>query len=510
MASTTQPMLVALAAGSLGLTVACVLVACLRMKPRNEPEVVSPAPSQGSIEGKAVLDRAAVATTKTAVLTEEQVSTFLRDGVLVVPGVLTVDEVEACRAGLHAHLFEVAGVDHQDLHATAGGLRSLSSTHGSGGVLDVFYPAFKLQLAEHPKLFGAVSELWAASFASAVHPDFRHRYGPFNPARGYAYIDRVCFRVPDDVAHLHAADPNAPPAVAAAATVAVLLAPASPSAGGDMAHAPAAASPPPPAPLPLGKNAQKRRRPLQRSLTPHLDCCPADYHLPIQGGKVVRKWRPIQALVALTGGQVEPQMGGFEAAKGFHLEFETWAKQRAAHSNGGSSSGKSSSSGGSTKGVSGSAGGMRVGFGQATKAAPCVGEYTPIRPHEDAAVLRRVAHVPCNAGDLVLWDNRIPHANSFRHLGSEAREAVFLGFLPDVPLNQAYARAQLAAWRRGVPPNDQWVEPTRAPALQQPPPGQVNASGRHGGEGEALKNEEGAYAFSSLGRKLMAVDPWNA
>lgn len=38
------------------------------------------------------------------VLTQEQIDTFLRDGVLVVPNVLSPDEVAAARAGLHSEL----------------------------------------------------------------------------------------------------------------------------------------------------------------------------------------------------------------------------------------------------------------------------------------------------------------------------------------------------------------------------------------------------------------------
>lgn len=97
--------------------------------------------------------------------------------------------------------------------------------------------------------------------------------------------------------------------------------------------------------------------------------------------------------------------GGFEAAKGFHRDFDSWAESRVASASG---RGKKSGSG--------------VADDKAQRAAPCVGEYTPIRPVEDAAVLVRVLPVACRAGDLVCWDNRIPHANSRGNCAETARE----------------------------------------------------------------------------------------
>jgi len=252
--------------------------------------------------------------------------------------------------------------------------------------------------------------------------------------------------------------------------------------------------------------------------------------------------------VALTDEQVDPQKGGFEAAKGFHLEFGTWAKQRApaqqqqpppsssrkggvsTSGNNGSTSNSSRRKKGASKGALESSnctsisGNKQSTGGLSQTAAPCVGEYTPIRPREDAAVLKRVEHVACRAGDLVLWDNRIPHANSLNHLGLAAREAVFLGFLPAVALNQSYARAQLKAFRAGVPPSDQWIEPT----VRGPPPeaqqlseelGQGNKHVRRSSSGSSGSNQTSAegldknacsYEFSLLGRKLMAIDDWDS
>ena len=68
-----------------------------------------------------------------------------------------------------------------------------------------------------------------------------------------------------------------------------------------------------------------------------------------------------------------------------------------------------------------------------------------------------------------------------------SREVVYLGFLPDVPLNRTYAAAQLARFRSGQPPQDQWQEQPQSLPLEQ-------------------HCED--FQFSSLGRRLMGIDPW--
>lgn len=79
--------------------------------------------------------------------------------------------------------------DVNRLEETAGSLRQLSSTGGSGGVLDLFYPDFKLKMGENPRFFSAISQLWAATWADASRTDglYEHPFGPFDPRRGYFY-----------------------------------------------------------------------------------------------------------------------------------------------------------------------------------------------------------------------------------------------------------------------------------------------------------------------------------
>ena len=73
--------------------------------------------------------------------------------------------------------------------------------------------------------------------------------------------------------------------------------------------------------------------------------------------------------------------------------------------------------------------------------------------------MRRIRHVQVRAGSAVFWDYRIPHANAYRHSGTEPRAVVYCSFLPDVPVNRRYVREQLKKWNLGQIPTDQWVHP---------------------------------------------------
>ena len=78
------------------------------------------------------------------ILTEAQIAAFIRDGYVVVPGVLSKERLAAARRGLAATL-QRHGVSIEDA-ATHEGLRRLSTTRGAGGVLDLFYDRWKLDL----------------------------------------------------------------------------------------------------------------------------------------------------------------------------------------------------------------------------------------------------------------------------------------------------------------------------------------------------------------------------
>jgi hypothetical protein len=51
---------------------------------------------------------------------------------------------------------------------------------------------------------------------------------------------------------------------------------------------------------------------------------------------------------------------------------------------------------------------LTLSSGKGGEQAPCVGDFTPIRPGEDRDVLERMEHIPCRAGDLVCWVRAAP------------------------------------------------------------------------------------------------------
>ena len=196
----------------------------------------------------------------------------------------------------------------------------------------------------------------------------------------------------------------------------------------------------------------KKKNMIQRSLTPHLDCCPDRLY---ESDKAYPKWRPIQAFVALTD-TLEPNQGGFEACLEHHIHFDEWKKSRKPFF-------------------------KKNNHNEYIPISSCVGDFTPIRPIEDHDIIHRFQHIPCRAGDLVCWDFRIPHANSRANLSEYAREVVYIGILPNIEMNRIYAERQLQLYRAGIVPDDQW----------------------HEHAGQQICN----YEFSPLGRRMMTIDP---
>jgi hypothetical protein len=284
-------------------------------------------------------------------LSDDQITTFLTDGVLVVDDLLSDTDVRDCLDGLKETLASPS-VNIDDLESSGHFLRSLSSTNGSGGVLDIsYYDDWKIRtISTNPSLLSMTQQLWKAAYltntnktpmeSTSVNVDRGNSsiFGKFDCDKGYLYIDRVGYRLPTDLAEKLGAndtDPSINNAV-----------------------------------------SSKKRKSLaiQRSLTPHLDCCPETF-FSIVGKK---KWRPIQCFVSLVD-TTEPNQGGFEAAKGFHLLFDEWAKKRQPTA--------------ST-------------VDNIAKSTLCVGEYTHIRPKEDELVMKMIQHIPVKAGSAVFWDER--------------------------------------------------------------------------------------------------------
>ncbi|KAL3908432.1 MAG: hypothetical protein SGILL_008481, partial [Bacillariaceae sp.] len=99
-------------------------------------------------------------------LSAKQTEDYLENGVLVVDNVLSPAEVKQARNGFQQSL-QARGVhsfEEQD-ESSARAFDRLSSTNGSGGVLDIFYDDWKLQgIATHSKLFSITKQLWKAAY----------------------------------------------------------------------------------------------------------------------------------------------------------------------------------------------------------------------------------------------------------------------------------------------------------------------------------------------------------
>jgi hypothetical protein len=155
-------------------------------------------------------------------LDPQYIDEFIRNGVVVIPRVLDPSIVCSIRAKFHKSLRD-KGCDVLDIHNTAKeSLAMLSSTGGAGGILDIFYEDWKLHVNAMPSIVRPIQCLWKATYSQCTGI-WKTPFGAFNRSRGYMYIDRVCFRLPDMI-------------VAS-----------------------------------ISKGTKKK---LQRSLTPHLDCCP--------------------------------------------------------------------------------------------------------------------------------------------------------------------------------------------------------------------------------------------
>lgn len=382
------------------------------------------------------------------ILSTEQIQSFQNEGILVIPNILSSEEISDALENLHSTLLD-QGVDTNNLKETGHNLVKLSSTNGSGGVLDLFYPNFKLDIATNETLFKATSELWRTSYRNGKEEDgenqpewMNHPYENFDCSKGYAYLDRIGFRLPTSLAEEIGMDMQKGPSAT--------------HIGGNLS---------------MKKNKRKRSKlAIQRSLTPHLDNCPDTIN-----SKDKSKWRPIQCFISLTD-NLDPNTGGFEAVMGgFHKEFQNWAKTRE-----------------KTK--------IRKQNGDIIEInPPCIGEYTHIRPKEDGHIMKRVEHIPVRAGSAVLWDNRIPHANAYKNESDETRIVIYCSFLPDIEINRDYAKRQLEDFKNGKIPRDQWIEI------------EDNSDNSSLGAGDVVVNEElvdESYQFTSLGRKLMTIDEW--
>jgi len=518
-------------------------------------------------------------------LTPSQIESYLRDGILVVDDLLAPDEIDEANVGLSQTLKEEYGVDVNDLEGTGCGLRKASSTNGAGGVLDIFYPEWKMKIATNETLFRMTCQLWKEAYCHSgesledcmalkstmteacndgdisgnnsnsnsidVDNSFKwHPYGLFDFNKGFMYIDRIGYRIPTKIAE---------------------------SIGRRLLETEAendevreSSSPKPKTTITTMRSYQSNKKKkksrqkkvaIQRSLTPHLDCCPETFFatalhhrnnhpatssataptatntahenndtkpssttsesLPLSAN--TKKWRPIQCFVSLTN-NLQPNTGGFEAVPGFHREFRSWVE-----------SGRRQRSSASSTSATANKMAEEQDLQVEVEAHPkqCVGEYTHLSPKHDWWIMERVKHVPVKAGSVVFWDNRIPHANSYRndapllpdnrqnnHLdrdddkmktnnglstqisSSGARAVVYCSFLPDVEANRQFIWGQLQDWKMCRPPRvgDRWIDLDDAD----------DGDERKHSDGSSMEANESARVerLGELGRRLIGLEEW--
>ena len=351
--------------------------------------------------------------------------------------------------------------DSNNLKETAENLNKLSTTGGAGGIIDLFYEPWRLELATNPKIFNIVTQLWSNTYGKyqsnvnnnnnnnkiikiineiiefidnhlidqdLINLLYSHPFGKFDTNQGFVYMNRVCYRVSDDISNYYA------------------------------------------------KGAKKRRK-LQRCLAPHLDCCPHDLFgenrdkLDINE---MKRWRPIQLFLALTDNDCK-NTGGFECVKGFHHKFAEYFKNK--------------------KNI--------IKIKKDMKDSVCVGDFCRLLPKEDRDILSKYQHIEYNAGSLILFDWRIPHANARYNKSVNTRMVVYTGLLPNVEINRKYSKQQLVNYYNKKAPPDFW--------------GRDNYSNNKDSKyDKQIQNDniiemqfDECYQFSELGQKLMSIKPWS-
>lgn len=138
-----------------------------------------------------------------------------------------------------------------------------------------------------------------------------------------------------------------------------------------------------------------------------------DNHPNIDVG-ALKKWRPIQAFVALTD-HFDATAGGLQVVRGFHKEYASY-------------------------------------FSSFPNAEPAKGEFFRMHSLSHAAVQKRCQFVYAPRGSLVCWDYRLPHATGSKLAGTDTREVVYTGWLPDCALNRRYVQQQWRCIVNNVPP----------------------------------------------------------
>ncbi len=321
--------------------------------------------------------------------------TFFKEyGYVVIPNILSPSQIDHALNEYDKMLLKY-GIDiKNNLVATAKNARKLSSTHGAGGILDLFYPKWKIDLTLNNQLYylaylKLLQGTYGSYASSSIIDDYTseiwsHPYKIKNKNKAFIHIDRIGCRFPDDI---------------------------------------------------VQSSDDSNDKQFQRGLAPHMDCCPKDING--GGGKQFPRWRPIQCLLSLTS-TMNKNEGGFECVPKFHKQFKTYYENKM----------------------------LKPVDNSSTKKDKiiCVGDFTPMR---DPKILEQYQHIPIPAGAALFWDQRLPHANSFKNNSNKTRRCIYGGFLPYVDKNTLYAKEQLQRFEKGLPQVDFWMKEQEGRLFQE-------------------------------------------
>jgi hypothetical protein len=326
------------------------------------------------------------------VLTQEQVDTFRRDGVLVVPGLLSDEEADRVSDEFHKFLAPAMKIYHDDIKSSQG----LSNAR-LAGIVDCFWQKWKMDLNSNPKFIDILQDLYDHTYGSetASNPDDLF-YSPFAPLHKeengrtnlFYYIDRANYRIPKDVLPIKGlpihvdCDPKflydrLPKTEEELKRASELL-------GKCMEYQKDGSSDP--------KDMEGR----SKALTEKRD--------------LRWKWRPFQSFVALTDNP-HKDLGGFMAIK------EMFAKITSKEC---------------------------TDLMQHSKPN---GEFTVLENFPE--IHEKIEDIIYKKGDLVIWDWRTPHTNAESHLGYKPREVVYIQVMPDIGVNRIYAACQRKCFEDG-------------------------------------------------------------
>lgn len=131
-----------------------------------------------------------------SLLTHEHVEDFCQNGYVVIEDVLSEEEVQKARNAFHADL-KMLGIDHEQI--LRGQTKPPQECAIKSPVADLFYMRWKLlDIHLNPKIVCTMHDLLKATFLNVENHAFDRPCSVLSD-RMFAYIDRVCYRLPNQI-----------------------------------------------------------------------------------------------------------------------------------------------------------------------------------------------------------------------------------------------------------------------------------------------------------------------